>query len=254
MVKEGTEYRIINVITSNDGKQPFQNTKKQASRHDLDGKGSKYQQHYMTLLNLYLSGIKFEEEKDINEDEFGTIDDPDGTKLSSFHLDINGFQKNIAHEEIDKLSCEDFERCLKYILAHYRQAKNNNTKSGNHGNFHEFTKKEWVVYLHMKLEEVGDKRLLQCAYPQLNDDIYTTSSSLLSPPSHSTSSIRSKSPFESKNRMKNEYKNDELSEAKVAAALGIVKEKEFAAMEKQFAAKEKALSPKQKLEVRFDDL
>ena len=252
--KDGTTFRIINVITSSDGKHAFQCTKSQATRNDLDSSDGKYREHYMTLLDLYNSGLKFDGMMTVSnesihdiDDEFGSINDPD-CKLESFNLDIKGSHENIAREEVDKLSCEEFESCVKYILAHYRQAKNNNTKSGNHGNFVEFTKKGWVVYLHMKLEEVGDKGLSQCAYPELNDDMYVSSSSLLSPPSRSstTSSNRSKSPVGGI-RNKIEKNAEELSQAKLSAALNIVKEKEFIVKEKECVAL-------QKLEQRFDEL
>jgi hypothetical protein len=67
----------------------------------------------------------------------------------------------------------------------YRQAKNNNQKSGTHDDFHEFIMgNAWILYYHERMEEAGDDSslYLNLANPTLLSNVFITSDGVTEAP------------------------------------------------------------------------
>ena len=79
----------------------------------------------------------------------------------------------------DELDTSSFRPCTKHIIAYYREARNNKNKSGQHQPFSKFTGgKAWLLYLHARLAESGDRDLMQTSYPELDRHVSSTPDAL----------------------------------------------------------------------------
>lgn len=71
-----------------------------------------------------------------------------------------------------------FQEVVRYIKAMYKDARNQKTLTGRHKLFSNYTSGNvWMLYLHSKLEEIGDTTLMDCFYAELPDDALRSSSS-----------------------------------------------------------------------------
>ena len=150
LMKDGTLYQIINVICSTAGRPMFLNTKRVMSRATLDS-GDKNMSLYEGMTDLY---------KDMTD--FNMIDVVDESQMIGFGVDDD------AAIDFDELNPLEFKECLDFILAHYREARNNKNKSGNHQPFADYTNgKPYLLYLHLRSTEIGDKAFSDCVYSTL---------------------------------------------------------------------------------------
>ena len=79
--------------------------------------------------------------------------------------------------DFDQLNPLEFKECLDFILAHYQEAHNNKNKSGNHQPFADYTSgKPYLLYLHLRSTEVGDKAFSDCVYSSLPSETSFSSS------------------------------------------------------------------------------
>lgn len=157
LTEDGTMFRIANTIAEQ--KDAFIETKNSHDQGDQDTRRAKaiawetMQKHYAsdTVSLNKLSAVSYEA------------------------LLGHGVPSNVC-TDIDYLDVDEFQACVLYLLAHYREACNNKTKSGNHQPFSDYVGgKTWLLYFHHVLLELGDKDLSNCAYPRLDDDIMRTS-------------------------------------------------------------------------------
>ena len=151
LTQEGSLYRLCNVFTHPKGRELFLLTKKQISRNNLDTKNN-HGSVWEAIANLYH-----------NQDGIGEVHDPKH-KLQGFELCPN------EAEFYDKLDGVPQVRGLAdYLLAHYKDARNNKTKSGNHKEFCSFVQgKGWLLYFHNHLMELGDKALMNSSRQSLS--------------------------------------------------------------------------------------
>ena len=121
---------------------------------------------YEGMLNLY---------KHISE--YNMIDVIDQSQMVGY-----GVEDDTAID-FDKLNPSEFKEYLDFIMAHYWKARNNKNKSGNHQPFADYTsRKPYLLYLHLRSTEIGDKAFSDCVYSALPSETAfssSTSSSLL---------------------------------------------------------------------------
>ena len=159
LMKDGTLYRIINMICSMAGRPMFLNTKRVMSCATLDS-GDKNMSLYEGMTDLY---------KDIMD--FNMIDVVDESQMISFGVDDD------AAIDFDQLNPLEFKECLDFILAHYQEARNNKNKSRNHQPFADYTNgKPYLLYLHLQSTEIGDKAFSDCVYLTLPSQTLFSSS------------------------------------------------------------------------------
>ena len=107
--------------------------------------------------------------KDITD--FNMIDVVDESQMIGFGVDDD------AAIDFDQLNPLEFKECLDFILAHYREARNNKNKSGNHQQFADYTNgKPYLLYLHLRSTEIGDKAFSDCVYSTLPSETSFSSS------------------------------------------------------------------------------
>ena len=148
------------------------------SRATLDS-GDKNMSLYEGMADLY---------KDMTD--YNMIDVVDQSQMIGFGVDDD------AAIDFNQLNPLEFKECLDFILAHYREARNNKNKSGNHQPFADYTSgKPYLLYLHLWSTEIGDKAFSDCVYSTLPSETLfssSTSSSLLTDdttPEKSTKSL-----------------------------------------------------------------
>ena len=155
LTKRGTIYRLINVITSEEGRELVAQTCRNKTRSDLDSKSS-HSSLWTGLSHMYMS-----------TDDIG---------LNTLALTGDWYLNYFTHEEFgipgtefDELSGDQFMTLHKYVVAHYRIATNNKKKSGHHKEFNDFVKKDkpWLRYLHVLKEAIGDRSFSDCLYSEL---------------------------------------------------------------------------------------
>ena len=97
-------------------------------------------------------------------------------------------------------------------MAHYKEAMNNKVVSGQHKCFSDFVHgKHWLLYLNIRVQNLGDKGLNDCFYVELNGDVKITGSTVGSrKPSPSSSERNTK-----KQRL---VQLQDLSDAKIKAS------------------------------------
>ena len=162
LTKDGSLYRLVNVLTSPKGKELFLLSKKQLSKHDLDTK-SHHSKVYADLLDLYL-----------NEDDIDELHDPEG------NIEVYNVSKfePCLYDRFN--NGDELKTVVDYLCAHYKEVRNNKTKSGEHKPFSAFIHgKIWLLYFHQRLVELGDTDIMSCAYVELDVDVKMTSDSQL---------------------------------------------------------------------------
>ena len=159
LMKDGMLYCIINVICSTAGRPLFLNTKQAMSRATLDS-GDKNMSLYEGMADLY---------KDMME--YNMIDVINQSQMVGFGVEDD------AAIDFDQLNLLEFKECLEFILVHYREARNNKNKSGNHQPFADYTsRKPYLLYLHLQSTEIGDKAFSDCVYSTLPSETFFSSS------------------------------------------------------------------------------
>ena len=132
LMKDGTLYRIINVICSTKGRPLFLNTKKVMS-HATQDSGEKNMSLYKGMVDLY---------KDMME--YNMVDVVDELQMVGYGVEDD------AAIDFDQLNLSEFKECLDFIMAHYWEARNNKNKSGSHQPFVDYTsRKPYLLYLHL---------------------------------------------------------------------------------------------------------
>ena len=165
LMKDGMLYRIINVICSTAGRPLFLNTKRVMSCATSDS-GDKNMSLYDGMADLY---------KDMTD--YNMIDVVNQSQMIDFGVDDD------AAIDFDQLNPLEFKECLDFILAHYREARNNKNKSGNHQPFADYMSgKPYLLYPHLSSTEIGDEAFSDCVYSTHPSETWfssSTSSSLL---------------------------------------------------------------------------
>ena len=129
LMKDGTLYRIINVICSTEGRPLFLKMKRVMSRATLDS-GEKHMSLYKGMVDLY---------KDMTE--CNMIDVVDQSQMVGYGVE------NDAAIDFDQLNPSESKDCLDFIMAHYQEACNNKNKSGSHQPFADYTsRKPYLLY------------------------------------------------------------------------------------------------------------
>ena len=167
--KEGTLFRVINVITSVPGREFFQRTRKAYDRVDLDSNKIPHFDHYDNLLRLYL---------DVRHTEF------DSLHASVMDID-NSFLNHVMNlstynpKDYDVLTPEDMKNIVEYIVSNYHNTRVKKNRSGQNKKFHNFIQgKIWLLYLHRILKSLGNRDLLNCCFVELNSEAMVTSSDM----------------------------------------------------------------------------
>lgn len=157
LTKDGTLYRIIEVITALVLNQYFQKTLLPFSRGDLDA----VKKNTVLWEKLHSSYA-----------------DPDLYKKIAMYDALLGYSIDESiSAEYDELNVDMFKRIVEYIQAKYKKARNDKTTSGHHSHFSDYTSGNvWLLYLHTKLDEIGDTALMDCFYAELPDDALRSSS------------------------------------------------------------------------------
>ena len=159
LMKDGTLYCIINVICSIAGQPLFLNTRWVMSCATLDS-GDKNMSLYKGMADSY---------KDMTD--YNMIDVVDQSQVIGFGVDDD------AAIDFDQLNPLEFKECLEFTLAHYWEADNNKNKSGKHQPFADYTSgKPYLLYLHLRSTEIGDKAFSDCVYSTLPSETSFSSS------------------------------------------------------------------------------
>ena len=166
--KEGTLFRLINVITSEDGKPSFINTMNNYDREDLDRNKIPHEDYYTHLLQLY-SDTEIDE---LSKIQFSKHDD------NSFMAKTMDLEKHDP-SKFDTLKVEELKAVVDYIIAQYKATRAKNCHSGTHGDFANFVHgKMWLLYLHQILDSLGDRALTNCCFSELSPDVLLLSSDM----------------------------------------------------------------------------
>ena len=159
LTKDGMLYRIINVICSMEGRVLFLYTKRFLSHASLDSR-EKNMSLYEGMLDLYRDML-----------EYNMIDVLDQLQMVGYGVEDD------AAMDFDELHLSEFKEYLDFIMAHYREAHNNNNKSGSHQPFVDFTSgKPYLLYLHLWYAQIGDKAFSDCVYSTLLSEAAFSSS------------------------------------------------------------------------------
>lgn len=157
ITKEGTLFRVVNTIA--ELKDDYKETNSSHDQHDQDTRNPKS-----------LAWERMAEHYNSTAESLKKLS-PGGT-----HALLGHSVPNDVCAEYDELTVDEFKQCAKYIQALYREKRNHKNTSGNHKPFgHYCDGKKWLLYFHAVLEEVGDRGLQCCAYPELSSDIVRTS-------------------------------------------------------------------------------
>ena len=167
---DGTLFRVINVITSEEGKRTFIKTMQDYDREDIDSNGIRHEDYYTHLHGLY---------ENTTIDQISSI-----SKFSCTESDNSYINKTMDHRDhdpknFDKLNVKQFKITVDYIVSSYRTVRGWKTRSGQHLHFANFIHgKIWLLYMHQILESLGDRDLINCCYSQLEDDVLLLSSDM----------------------------------------------------------------------------
>ena len=210
LMKDGTLYHIFNVICSTAGRPLFLNTKRVMSCATLDS-GDKNMSLYEGMTDLY---------KDMTE--FNMIDVVNESQMVGFGVEDD------AAIDFDQLNPLEFKECLDFILAHYQEARNNKNKSGSHQPFADYTnRKPYLLYLHLRSTEIGDKAFSDCVYSTLPLETSfssSTSSSLSTDDTTPEKSSKSSSRRQEQQSMKRKLMDSHTDVAKSFVSINAAKE------------------------------
>ena len=178
ITKEGTLFRIVNVISCETCRTYYVATKTSHDKDDQDTRNPK--------------SIEWDHLSSHYRSDEGSLMKltPGGRNALMGH----SVCQNICHE-YDELTDEEFQQVVLYIAYWYRSARNKKNQSGNHRSFGVYCDgKTWLLYYHAVLHEIGDTALSNCAYPQLDSSIARTSTDPYIPRGRRGGSSRSGSP------------------------------------------------------------
>jgi hypothetical protein len=143
LTADGTLYRVANVITSERGRPLYIETRKKMDANDLDQRAGGHTIFWDGLHSLYNE-----------QDSYNEMVDPDG-ELIGYGVSTTDQLKDEFIDPI--LDGSEFKEVVLFLVAHYREARNNKNKSGSHSPFENFNSgKPWVLYFNMLLQSVGD--------------------------------------------------------------------------------------------------
>jgi hypothetical protein len=172
---DGTLFRMVNVIIR--GKEQYIALKESHDKDDLDSRNPKATA-WQVLHSHYSS------------------EDPSLLKFSPAAAEklIGYTVEESILSEYDDLSIDEFKKVLLFLQALYKDACNKKTLSGFHGDFGAcIGGRVYLLYLHHCLMETGDKALLACAYPTLDDRLKRGSMDSYKPLCHSNSTATDRS-------------------------------------------------------------
>ena len=200
LTEDGTLYRVVNVITCEKGKEYYITTRKQFERNDLDGK-LPHAEAWESMADIYQDELCV---------DIDTVSDP-RKEMVGYGVD------ELIPMKYDELNTGDFKCVVEYIMAHYKEVMNNKVVSGQHKQFSDFVHgKHWLHYLNIRLQDLGDKGLIDCCYVQLKDDVKIAGSKVVSRKS-------SPSPSEGNTKRQRMAKLQDLADAKIQATQTIQK-------------------------------
>jgi hypothetical protein len=151
LASDGSIYRMIIVMTCEVGRPYFIQTKGTFSGPMLDSR-IPHPEAWDSMRSLYNS-------KDII---FDSISDASNA-LIGYSIDET---ISSVYDSIETSS--QARELVGYITGHYRSARNEKTQSGNHKPISSCVAgKAWLIYLHTRLESIGDSALSECTYPYL---------------------------------------------------------------------------------------
>jgi hypothetical protein len=162
---EGTYYRVINSFLHPDVKAFYLMTGASFDRAALDAK-SGHRDKWAKIFELYA---------DKDNDSVSHLNVKQNRDFFTYASIPNDIAKTY-----DDLTLEDFIATVEFINFHYKTAKQNNEKSGEHGDFSDYVGgKVWLVFYNAKLEELGDSALDNMVCPRLDDSVYLTPAKLM---------------------------------------------------------------------------
>ena len=225
--KDGTLYRIINVITSPQGKPHFMNLFQNFDRQDIDSNLGPHYGEYQHLLLLY---------NDVKNEDYNQLHSCVRSWESSMvnrTFKISDCQPN----DYDALTVPDMKGVLKYIGSQYQAASGRQAKSGTHDNdFINFVNgKLWLLYLHELLEAICDKNLFACCFAQLDEDTFLSSSQMANSDDNFLNNINRKRKQNSS--VSNSKEENEMK--KLKKDIDIIKVKSMSAFEEKTKTFEK---------------
>ena len=179
--KDGTLYRVILTITHSTSRTNYIETMKTRSRADIDLANIPHLHQWEEMSKVY------------NDDtnEYLSILGDIGSK---YVFDAN----DDAPSDFDHLDAQGMYETVDYINFHYSRMRRNKNLSGKNDTDEDMINfcqsKGWLLFYHDKLSEINDKALHDCAFAELPDDVFCTSSSSsstdrVSTPSKSPSSL-----------------------------------------------------------------
>ena len=152
---DGTLYRIINTVTHESTRQSYIGLFKTLERlEELDSKNKTP----ACIENLYAFYID-----STNEDL---------KSAPRRYFDPFFTEHSLANPwKFDDLDLQNFKATIDFVNAHYRQASNRRTTSGNHKEFCAYIEgKTWLLYYFNKLSEIGNTELKNCIDAKLDSD------------------------------------------------------------------------------------
>ena len=163
--KDGTLFRVINVITSERGRSSFISTRKDFDRVDIDSNQIPHHDYWLHMLSLYNDILSFEY-----------------NNLTNFAVTDNSFFKSSLQSDennpkiFDELTLEEFKSVVEYIIGKYKKTRQKKNVSGMHEPYARFADgKLWLLYLHELLVSIGNQALFDCCFVQLNKDVHLCS-------------------------------------------------------------------------------
>ena len=161
VTKEGT---FILTITDPSTRKAYQETFQQRSRADLDKGGLAYKEQWTTLVTMY---------NDVLCDDLDSLGLGEDDQKYIIYGAADGEPSD--YDVLDEQSMSDV---VAHINWHYEKARRNKNVSGQHLPFKKFVpqNKGWLLFYHEKLEETGNRNLMDAAYAQLPSDVFLASS------------------------------------------------------------------------------
>jgi hypothetical protein len=151
---DGTLYRIINTVTHESARQSYIGLFKTLERLELDSKSKTP----ACIENLYAFYID------------NTNEDLKSAPQHYFNLFFTEHSL-VNPGKFDDLDLPNFKATIDFVNAHYRQASNRRTTSGNHKEFCAYIEgKTWLLYYFNKLSEIGNTGLKNCIDAKLESD------------------------------------------------------------------------------------
>ena len=158
VTKDGTLYRVTEVLTAVELRAYFQSTQVPFDRANLDAV-KKNTVLWETLCNSYADEELYK-------------------KIVHYEVIIGHSVADSICADFDELDAEKFQEVVKYMLTMYKNARQKKNMTGRHKLFSDYVGGNvWLLYLHTKLEEIGDTIFMNCFYAELPPDALRSSTS-----------------------------------------------------------------------------